>query len=354
MPDWVQCPQCGLRHQVRENGLCPKCQNAVSASPEVASPPVAAPAMPEKAEKPEPPLVTQGQRIAGVVLIVNAFFAIVEAVMSKGAPDGGAPPMAGVVVDAYIGYTMAVGKPKAHALGLVRIGLGAVIWGGLALLRGDYAQLAVQLVFSGSLAMLIAGDASKVRVAAGAGLAGLCLLLEALGLAILAGHNPVSDAVARGQGNTPAAGLVRGSSFDYCVDVPNGWYLRGAEQTKAGNPLADRWLTRPDADAHVMIMVEQLSGPVDQQRLEKALEDDARSRLSQFNLLPREALPRGGALHYTGDAKSVHLEYLRGAVADGNRAFQLVAFSTPAGFAKTKAELKSMLDSFQPHCAAAR
>jgi hypothetical protein len=186
-------------------------------------------------------------------------------------------------------------------------------------------------------------------------LAGGCLLLEAVGLVILAGNNPLADAVARRNGETPAAGIVRGAKFDYCLELPpKGWYLRGDDLAHKDNPLSDRWFTRPDSDAHVMIIAEKAQGPVNQKRLENVLEDDARSRLTDLKLLPREPLPNGAALHYTGTAQNISFEYLRGAFADGDRAFQVIAFSTTQDFAQNRDEMLQMLRSFQPTCARAR
>jgi hypothetical protein len=87
MPDWITCPQCGLKHSKRDDGLCPKCMNAVG---------VGVPAKPLPGETaaeagdgvrlaPEQrDDVTLGSRLAGGVLLVNAALLVIEMAVTAG------------------------------------------------------------------------------------------------------------------------------------------------------------------------------------------------------------------------------------------------------------------------------
>jgi hypothetical protein len=303
--------------------------------------------------------VTLGSRLAGAVLLVNAALAIAEiAVMASRPGEGGPNPVAGVVVDVFVGGALLLGKTKAKHVGLVRIALGALIFGGMFLAKGEHLAAGMQIVFSASLALLIAGSPGTPRVAMAVVMAAACFLLEGVGLtAIATGTNPIAGAILRSAGGEPAAGEMRGDKFDYCVQVPpKDWYVRTAAVARKTNPLSDRWLMRPDYDAHVMIIGEQVKDGlvIDQTRYEDALVKEARTRLTDFHMIGRDPLVGGTALHYSGKANAMDLEYYRGAFADGSRAYQVVAFASPKHFAQLRQEMSGIVGSFRARCATSK
>src|SRR3954468_8895880 len=360
MPDFVQCPQCGLKHSPRDDGLCPRCQNAAAAaaSPAEGGAEASAPAArtivePLRIREPDAPgFVTAGARAAGAILLLNAVVNVASVAVVPG--DGGFNPLHGIVADLAVGIGLLSGRARWHKWAYVRALLGGLILGGILAARGDAFGVAFQLLLSGSLVLLLYGDPGRLR------LAGACLLcapyfaLAGLGLvASRTGKNPVSAAVLTAKGDIqPTEGTLRGAQFDYCLEVPpDHWYLRTEAAAHRDNPLSDRWLIRPDLDAHVLIIGEQVQGvTVSQARYEEALTGEARAHLSDFKFVGKEPLDRGAALHYTGRAKQMDLEYLRGAFADGDRAYQVVAFATPEHFARVREDLSGIVRSFRPGC----
>jgi hypothetical protein len=261
-------------------------------------------------------------------------------------------------VDVIVGGALLLGKPKAKHIGLVRIALGALIFGGMSVAKGEHLAAGMQLVFSGSLALLIAGNPGMPRVAVAVVMAAACFLLEGVGLtAIASGSNPIAGAILRSTGGQPAGGEMRGDKFDYCVQVPpRDWYLRPAAAARQNNALSDRWLMRPEFDAHVMIIGEQVKEGlvIDQARYDNALVEEAQSRLTDFHLIGRDPLVGGTALHYSGKVNSIDLEYYRGAFADGSRAYQVVAFASPQHFAQLREEMSGIVRSFRARCATSK
>lgn len=188
MAQWISCPQCGLKHGGRDDGLCPRCMNAVGSAPAPASTAVdAAPA-----QSPASDLVTTGSRIAGAVLIVNGVFVALEALIAK-QMNGTASPGAGIVVDFIVGIALLRGSPKARHLALLRIALGALVWGGMLAAQGEYFACVLQLIFSGSLALLMAGRPGKGRLATAVAMAAACFLVETTGLVLLARGNQLDN-----------------------------------------------------------------------------------------------------------------------------------------------------------------
>jgi hypothetical protein len=362
VPDFVQCPQCSLKHSPRDDGLCPRCQNAVVAGAGPAVEPPAAALAPAPAssvveqlrlrEAGEPGVVTAGSRAAGLVLLVNALVSVASVAMLPA--DGGLNPVHGIVADLAVGIALISGHAKWQKWAYVRAVLGGLLFGGILAAQGNWLGVAFQLMLSTSLVLLLAGHPGKLRLGAALSLCTPYFVLAAIGLlAGRSGANPLSSVVLSARGEIePASGTIRGSRFAYCIEVPaRGWFLRTEAAARRDNPLSDRWLTRPDLDAHVMVIGEEVaSGTVSQERFEDALVGEARSRLADFHMVGRDPLPAGAALHYTGRHQRLNLEYYRGAFARGTHAYQVVAFATPEHFARLHGELSSMLQSFRPEC----
>jgi hypothetical protein len=360
MPDFVHCPQCGLKHSRRDDGLCPRCQNAVAvdALPAVeqggATAPERTPVIQQlQVREPDAPgVVTAGSRAAGIVLLLNA--AVNVASVALVSADAGVNPVHGIVADLALGIGLLSGRAKWQKWAYVRALVGGVIFGGIFAAQGNWFAVAFQLLLSGSLVLLLYGNPGKLRLGSAFALCAPYFALAALGVVTTeGGSNPVSATVLSAKGEIqPAAGTLQGARFGYCLDVPaSNWYLRTEAAAHRDNPLSDRWLTRPDLDAHVMIIGDEVqSGTISQARYEEALTGDARAHLTEFRFVGKEPLRGGAALHYTGRAQQMNLEYFRGAFADGSRAYQVVAFATPEHFAKAHDELSGMLRSFRADC----
>ena len=84
---------------------------------------------------------------------------------------------------------------------------------------------------------------------------------------------------------TPTA-QVTGQASKYVLSAPQGvWYLRKDEAAKQTNPLSDRWLTRPDLDAHIMVIAELVEGAeLDADKYADAVAQNLRSNQSAGRL----------------------------------------------------------------------
>jgi len=352
MPEMIACPQCGLRHTARENGLCPKCSNAISGVQPVAA--AAAPAVPAAAVEPE---MTAGSRAAGVLLLLNAAVNLASMALLPH-ESGGLSPLHGLVIDAVVGGGLLTGKEKWHKWAFVRAILGGVLYGGMFAFRHDYLSLALQLMLSTSLVLLLFGKPGTPRIATAAVVCAPYFLMVAIGfVATKTGSNPIAAAALAASGSiSPSGGTLRGTKADYCIELPKErWYLRDPAVARKDNELADRWAIRPDLDAHVMVIAEEVPGAViPQDQYESAIEKEARNNLGAFHMIGRDSIATGAALHYSGTAKGMKLEYYRGAFAEGSRAYQVVAFATPETFEKIGGEITGIVKSFHARCDGAR
>ena len=348
----ITCPQCGLTQETPADRICRGCANAISA--------IVAPARSvlglgkDVAAK----VLPAGARVAGVVLLLNA--AANALTMIKQGP--GSDPLAqhemkGMIVDLVVGAGLLAGKANLKKWAIVRVVLGMVLFGTLFGVQKDMISLASQVLFSSALLLLLLGDAGKVRIGAGVALSAVCLLLATAGVVqTYTGSNLAAAALLESKGEiSPAAGQLKGEKYGYCLSVPaHQWYLRAHEVAAKDNAAADRWLTRPDLDAHVLIIGESVAPTmrINQEKFEQAVIDEMKGRLTKFENLGRQALPVGAMLHLKGHAKTLDLEYYRGIFADRNRGYQVVAFATPQSFARVEPELAAMVRSFQPDCPA--
>ncbi len=304
-------------------------------------------------EPEQPGIVASGSRAAGVLLLLNASMNVASVALMPG--EGGAiNPVHGIIADLAVGIALLSGREKWHKWAYVRAVLGGLIFGGIFAAQGNWLAVGFQLMLSASLVMLLAGNPGKLRLGGALALCAPYFALAALGLfAGRTGTNPLTSAVLSAKGEIePASGTLRGARFGYCIDVPGrNWYLRKEAAAHRDNRLSDRWLIRPDLDAHVMIIGEDAGGAsVNQALYEEALAGEAKSRLADFHMVGRDPLPGGTALHYTGRHQRLSLEYYRGAFADGHRAYQVVAFATPEHFAQVRDDVSAMMHSFRTRC----
>jgi hypothetical protein len=346
----VTCPRCGLAQEPPSDSICRGCANPIAG---VVAPAKSVLGLGKAVAAKALPL---GARIAGVVLLLNAAANALS--MIKEGPGTGplaSQELKGMVVDLVVGGGLLAGRATLQKWAIARVVLGLIVFGAMFGAQHDLTSLWLQAGFSAALLLLLVGDAGKPRIGAGIALSGAYLILATAGVVqTWSGSNPAAAALLTAQGDiSPAAGRVKGEKFDYCLSVPeHHWYLRAPQLAARDNPSSDRWLTRPDLDAHVMIMGEAVepSLRINQDKFERAVIDDMKDRLTNFENLGREPLPGGAMLHLRGHGKTLDLEYYRGLFAYKNRGYQVVAFATPKSFARAEPELASMVRSFQPAC----
>jgi hypothetical protein len=303
---------------------------------------------------------TAGQRLAGLLLLVNALLVLVEAALSlhaPGAASGSLPAgmrLVPAVIDMAIGATLVSGSGRLVLWATVRVVAGMLVFTAMQLKNPLAAG--VQVLVTVSFLLLLVGDAGKPRVAVGASLFGLYALAEVLALvAPLIGANPLRSAVLTASGQIEAGAVheITGVAYPYTLRFPgDAWRLRKAQVAKAAQPLADRWLTRADKDVHVVTLVEQAPGKVFFPDLyADAIVAGAKRDTEDFVLLDRRPLatePDGGRfVHCTFTAKGAPFERYYGLYTAGERAFQVIATAERVGFPEVAAELQEIVESLR-------
>jgi Zn-dependent protease with chaperone function len=171
----------------------------------------------------------------------------------------------------------------------------------------------------------------------------------------------VTDAPTREIPRTPGAsenraeeerGSVHGDQFAWRMKLASEqWRALPDAMARRQNPLADRWITRPDIDAHVMVIAERAPG-ISLDVLTRAVISNAEKSVRGFRILSREPWPgktdHGRILRSRGNVNGLDVEYVHGLLVDGGRAFQVVAFASHQAFPKVKDELLATITSFEP------
>lgn len=303
---------------------------------------------------------TTGQRVAGGFLLVNALLTLGWLLAGPAATATVAlgdisPAMTVVpaVIDLLVGTSLARGRKGLVALATLRAGLGGVLF--TAMQIHEPASAAAQVLLSGAVLLLLLGDAGRVRVALGAAVFAIYALLGSVGLVALAvGSNPLRGPILRAMGEieAPPGGTVRGAAYPYTLELPGlGWFVRKDEAARKDQPLADRWLMRPDRDAHLLVIVEHVPGkvlPVDAYA-DAALEGQRQgtTTLELVDRVPLRTDPVSGRLLHTRfQAKGVSFERLMAVVAVGERGFQIIATVERSRFPKLDGEMRDILESF--------
>ena len=323
---------------------------ASAPAPEPASAPVAAD--PQE-------VITVGQQIAGGLLIGNAILVLLSAFLIPADPKLG--PMfepsrsfIPAALDVLIGASLLSGKTKYRAWAIIRVVLGTILFTALAWTK-DPVLAVSQVMIGGSLLLLLLGNAGRPRLVAGGALFFVYALLNVSGLsATVLGVNPLGPVFQTVLGDIEpgSAGQVIGQGSHYRVQAASSrWHLRKDAVAKKTNPLADRWLTRPDLDAHVLIISEKVVGKqIGPDALTDVVIENAKKAASSFEVISREPMRRhpkiGRIIHSQNIIDNLELETLSGVIGTYEHGYQLIAFAPRKSFPKVEAELRSILESF--------
>ena len=195
-----------------------------------------------------------GARIAGVILVLNAI-SVLFAEIALNLPASG---LASSVVDLILGALLIVGVRKVIPFCLLRVILGGILYLGWSLFAGDMITALGQVALSGAVLGLLVGTPSPARVWASGAVAAIFLGYVALLLHAGTRARSSEALLASDEIQVIDQGDIEGLGFEYYLKVPNEqWFLRSEEATKRENPVADRWLVRPDRDAHFIVIAER-------------------------------------------------------------------------------------------------
>ena len=363
MPEWTACPQCQLKHSLRADGLCPRCSTPVAepgAGGETAHDrrPVLESTLSSASRARDRDDVGLGARIAGAVLVANGLALMIEAglgvTMGQGAEAsaGFRPSPIAMLFDLVLGGMLLTGNAKALLWTKIRVVLGGLLLPALFFARGESLSGSLQLAFSVGLALLLFGEAGRIRIAVGLLATGLMLALETVGLVGMAtGTTPLAGLqYAAGLEGGPVEG-VDGVACPYRLTAPGGhWYLRKAEVAHEDNPLSDRWLVWPERDAHVFVIAEQVEPDlvVDLDRFAEVVLDNARNAAPDLEVMDSQPLASGGLrLHTRGTINGIAIESYYGLYAREPWIFQVYAFTTDHHFDAVKDDLAEIVVSFE-------
>jgi len=148
---------------------------------------------------------------------------------------------------------------------------------------------------------------------------------------------------------TDEPGVVRGELFDWALRLPNArWRMVPSAQARKQNPLTDRWLTRADLDAHLLVIGEHLSGqPMTIDQLAQTVLGNARKSAAKFRIIKQSAVGRGRLFEVRSTVGGMALTQFFGVFIQGDNAYQVYGFAPEASNAKVKDELTGAIASFQ-------
>ncbi len=303
----------------------------------------------------EPP---PAQRVAGALLPIHGLMLVAVAGLCQldGQPAWRALAVLGAaVVDVAIGITLLRVHRNIVWLGAARaLLLGAAL---AALLARSFPVIsALQGLAAIALLVLLFGRAGRARIAVGTvALALVCLATPAIALSAGMGGFDLSAAILRtaGQIRPLPSPTVVGKSAAWSLSVPNlRWHLRAEHLAQRDNPLADRWLIRPDLDAHLIVIAEHVPGsivPIDPYT--DQIVDNARKAASSFEIVSREPYPaqpsRGRLVRARARVSNLDLLYCFAVFAAYDRGFQVVAFAPERSFERARADFDAIIASFR-------
>jgi hypothetical protein len=142
---------------------------------------------------------------------------------------------------------------------------------------------------------------------------------------------------------------VHGELFGWSMQPPSTrWRVLPSAQAHKQNPLADRWLVRPDLDAHVLVIAEPLAaGTLDEFADAVTANLKANATLEGIERAPW-TVPGAQAvkLHLRATLNGLKIECLTGLVRTPTHGFQVMGFSSVDHFGQVRPDLEKALASF--------
>jgi hypothetical protein len=287
----------------------------------------------------------------GLALLIEAGLGVT---MGQGgeAPAGFRPSPIAMLIDLVLGGMLLTGNAKALLWVKIRVVLGGLVLPALFFAKGETLLGGLQLAFSVGLALLLFGEAGRLRIAVGLLASGLVLALETVGLlGIATGTAPLARLQYAADLEGGPVDVVEGQACPYRLTAGGGhWYLRKTEVARKDNPLADRWLIWPDRDAHVLVIAEQLEPGlmVDLDKFAEVVLSNARESAPDLEVVGRQPLASGGLrLHTRGTIDGIALESYYGLYAREPWIFQVYAFTVQRHFDAVKNDLGNVVASFE-------
>lgn len=312
---------------------------------------------------PAPDAATRAQRIAGALLLINAVLIFTEVILVKDAPQGPASALKSpttwivpALIDIGIGVSLLIGKRTLVPWAILRSVGGVVLGAALHLSTNNPLGAVMTAVLCAALLALLIGEAGRLRIGLAVAGSSLVWLIEVVGLsALVTGVNPLGRLVMSMSGSIEGAPVahVTGVSDGYSIDTPNDkWHLRTAAAARKDNPIADRWLVRPDLDAHVLVIAERApGGMVAIEQYADTIVANSTRTMKGFVLEKREpwsAYPEHGRLlRGAGTAEGLELVYVYGLVAGFERAYQVVGFAPKRAPAEALEEIAKIIDTLK-------
>lgn len=124
--------------------------------------------------------------VAGIVLFINAAFGLLEMVMTRASSGKGVfnSPMP-YIIDVVVGFGLVQNKEKYRGWAIARAVLGLLVFSGIGIAKGDLSSVVFNSLYVTALLMMLIGQPSKGRLWGAVALAGVCFLLEMIGLVML-------------------------------------------------------------------------------------------------------------------------------------------------------------------------
>ena len=134
----------------------------------------------------------------------------------------------------------------------------------------------------------------------------------------------------------------------------NKWYLRSDASARGDNAEADRWLVCPEKNAHVITIVEEVhleEGEfLDMGKAIDLVIENMRKNVAKYTVHRTTYIskPIGGRqVHGTAEVEGIEVELYHAVFIDGNRIYQVLAFSEKKFFPEMKGELDQVIQTMR-------
>lgn len=332
-----KCPQCNTP-LAEVSTKCPSCETDLKA---------------KKSKKKALAKLTLGQRLAGVVLILNAVVLTVETMLIPGT-DISSREIRGHIVSLIIGIGLAVGYAKVLPWAKFAVIAGAVVYTGLNIYQGDALLAGIQIAFSSGLILLLFGNPSRIRYAACAAVFLAYFAVESAGIQEeLMGKSFITPYLVASNFDLESLenDVVNGFELPYRLTVSNSdWSQYKREEALKENPALDLWLINSKYNAHILTVAESDLGNLSLAEYVDNVLANGRAVSQNFTVKERRLLDthenKGAFVDVVTDIDGSLFRFHYGIFTKDNYGFQIICYAFENVFENIKDDCHKTIASF--------
>jgi len=295
---------------------------------------------PSQILRPDTPIIQSRQAIiaAAVLFFINSGLNLYGAQFEPGSAGTIIVPS---IVDIVVAIGLLMSKKSFRNWALIRVVLGMIVWGGVALYQSDTSLFFAQVLVSTAFIVLLTGSGSKARIATGIG-----IYLVAVVFIVLVG--PEAEMEMLRENVVPATKLtIESEQYPYSITMPSfSWKLL---KPNTLNEVSDIEMFIEEPEAYCITIVEPIYG-YSLQSFKSAIIQNMKDAVNLTVVEEKETYLgtyKAVEMVHTARIQRMDFKYFHIVTAGKSYGYQILCWSFPEDYYQSVNDFKQIANSFK-------